>query len=76
MQVCGDIMGLGSWESFNDPLAKGHARLLISFGGIGFFRMEEDCAPFVFLGNWVLVALYLCYRFRIFNRPVLEVYVS
>ncbi len=36
----------------------------------------EDCAPFVFLGSWVLVAPYLCSRFHIFNRPILEEYVS
>ncbi len=36
----------------------------------------EDCAPFAFLRNWALVAPYLCSRFHIFNRPVLEEYVS
>jgi hypothetical protein len=35
----------------------------------------EDCAPSAFLGNWVLGASYLCYRFRISNRPILEEYV-
>jgi len=34
----------------------------------------EDCAPTTFLRNWVLVALYLCFRFCIFNKPVLEKY--
>ncbi len=36
----------------------------------------EDYAPFVFLRNWVLMAPYLCSRFHIFNRPILEEYVS
>jgi len=36
----------------------------------------EDRAPFAFLGSWALVALYLCCRFRIFNKLVLEDYVS
>jgi hypothetical protein len=36
----------------------------------------EDCAPSSFLGNWVLVAPYLCSRFGIFDRPILEKYVS
>jgi hypothetical protein len=36
----------------------------------------EDCAPSIFLGSWALVALYLCSRFCIFNRPVLEEYIS
>jgi hypothetical protein len=67
-------MGPRSWESFQGPLIKHQAQLLISFGGISFICME-DCAPFVFSGNWILVALYLCSRFHIFNRPVLEEYV-
>jgi hypothetical protein len=36
----------------------------------------EDYAPSIFLGCWALVALYLCFRFCIFDRPVLEEYVS
>jgi len=36
----------------------------------------EDCAPLVFLKSWALVASYLCSRFRIFDRPILEEYVS
>jgi hypothetical protein len=36
----------------------------------------EHCAPFVFLGNWVLMVSHLCFRFHIFNRHVLEEYVS
>jgi hypothetical protein len=36
----------------------------------------EDCAPFVFLGSWDLVAPYLCYKFHIFDRFILEEFVS
>jgi hypothetical protein len=36
----------------------------------------EDYAPSAYLGIWVLVASYLCSRFHIFNRPILEEYVS
>jgi hypothetical protein len=36
----------------------------------------EDCAPSILLGSWVLVALYLCSRFCIFDKLVLEEYVS
>jgi hypothetical protein len=57
-------MGPRSWESFQGPLARCQVQLLISFGGIGLLSME-DCAPSVFLGNWVLVVLYLCSRFCI-----------
>jgi hypothetical protein len=35
----------------------------------------EYCAPSAFLGSWALVVMYLCSRFRIFNRPILEEYV-
>jgi len=35
----------------------------------------EDYAPSIFLRNWVLMVSYLCFRFHIFDRPVLE-YVS
>jgi hypothetical protein len=35
----------------------------------------EDCVPFAFLKSWVLVASYLCSKFPIFDRPVLEEYV-
>jgi hypothetical protein len=49
MQVCGDIMGLRSWESFQGPLAKCQVRLLVSFGGISLFSMEVY-APFFFGG--------------------------
>jgi hypothetical protein len=36
----------------------------------------EDCAPFIFFGSWVLVVSYLCSRFHIFDKLVLEEYVS
>jgi hypothetical protein len=36
----------------------------------------EDYAPSIFLRNWALVASYLCSRFCIFDRPILEEYVS
>ncbi len=36
----------------------------------------KECAPFSFLRNWALVALYLCFKFCIFDRPILEKYVS
>ncbi len=36
----------------------------------------EDCAPFAFLESWALVVVYLCSKFRIFDGPILEEYVS
>ncbi len=74
MQVCGDIMGPRLWEFFQGPLARHQAQLPISFSDIGLLSME-DYAPSIFLGSWVLVVLYLCYRFHIFNIFVLEEYV-
>jgi hypothetical protein len=35
----------------------------------------EDCAPSTFLRSWALVAPYLCFRFCIFDKPILEKYV-
>jgi hypothetical protein len=35
----------------------------------------EDCAPSTFLRSLGLVALYLCSKFHIFDRPILEEYV-
>jgi hypothetical protein len=67
-------MGPRLWESIQGPLARHQVRLPISFGRIGLLS-TEDCAPFAFLRNWVLVASYLCFRFHIFNRPMLEEYV-
>jgi hypothetical protein len=46
----------------------------MSFGGIDLISME-DCAPFAFLGSWALMVSYLCFRFCISNRPILEEYV-
>jgi hypothetical protein len=34
----------------------------------------EDFAPSIFLKSWVLVVLYLCSRFHIFDIPILEEY--
>jgi len=36
----------------------------------------EDYAQIFFLGNWALVATYLCYKLHIFYIPILEYYVS
>jgi hypothetical protein len=37
MQICGDIMGPGSWEFIRGPLTRCQARFPISFDGICFF---------------------------------------
>jgi hypothetical protein len=39
VQICGDIMGPGLWDLIQGPLVRRQARLLISFGGIGFFYL-------------------------------------
>jgi hypothetical protein len=43
MQVCGDIMGLRFWESFQGPLTKHQTQLPISFSGIIFFFYGGLC---------------------------------
>jgi hypothetical protein len=68
-------MGVGSWEFFQGPLTRHQVQLSIFFGGIGFFAME-DYASFVFLRSRALMALYLCVRFYVFDRPILKEYVS
>jgi hypothetical protein len=65
----------GHYGCFFKAIARRQVRLLISFNGINLFSME-DCAPFASLGNWALVAPYLCFRFHIFDKPILEEYVS
>jgi len=50
-----------------------YVQFLISFGGISFLLME-DCLPLVFLRSWVLMASYLCSKFHIFDKPILEEY--
>jgi hypothetical protein len=39
------------------------------------FFLMEGYAPFAFLSSWVLVVSYLCFRFCVFDRPILEEYV-
>jgi hypothetical protein len=74
MQVCGDIMSSRLWEYFQGPSTRHYVRFLISFGGIGLLSME-DCIPLVFLRSWVLMVLYLCSKFHIFYKPILEEYI-
>jgi hypothetical protein len=63
MQVCGDIMGLRSWEFTQGPLSGHHAQLSISFNGICIF-IYGKLNPIYF------------FRFYIFDRLILEEYVS
>ncbi len=74
MKVCGDIMGIKSWESFQGSLTRHYIQLPTSLNGIHLVFME-DYAPFTFLRSWALMAPCLCLRFHIFNGPVLEEYV-
>jgi hypothetical protein len=68
-------MGPRSWESIQGPLMRHQAQLPISFGGIDLLFMENYAQSDV-LGNWALVAPYLCSKFCIFDKPILEEYVS
>jgi hypothetical protein len=54
---------------------KHQTQLSISFGGIRLLFMQ-DCAPFVVLGNWALLVPFLWVRFCIFDRLVLDEFVS
>jgi hypothetical protein len=64
------IMGV-----FLGPFGKVSGSTIDIFDGIGLLSMK-DCAPFTFLGSWALVAPFLCLRFLIFDKLVLEEYVS
>jgi len=59
---------------FSGPFNEALGSTTISIGGINFFSME-DCAPSTFLRSWALVAPYLCFRFCIFDKTILEKYV-
>ncbi len=60
---------------FLGPLSEVLGSTTDILGGINLLSME-DYAPSAFLGSWVLVVSYLCYRFHIFDKPILEDYVS
>ncbi len=36
----------------------------------------EDCAQSMFLGSWALVVPHLCSKFYIFDRPILEEFLT
>jgi hypothetical protein len=65
-----NIMGV-----FLGPLSEVLGSITVILWWYRFLSME-DCAPSTFLGSWALVALYLCFKFRIFYRTFLEEYVS
>jgi len=60
---------------YSRPLGKVLGLITNLLWCISFIYME-DYVPIIFLRSWVLVALYLCSKFCIFNRPVLKEYVS
>ncbi len=70
MHVCGGYYSSKIVGVFSRPLNKASG----SFEGIDLLSME-DCAQSNFLGSCVLVILYLCFRFCIFDKPILEEYV-
>jgi hypothetical protein len=75
MSLCRDMMGLGSWEFIQGLLPKTSSAITDFLWWYKFLSME-DYAPSTFLGSWALVPPYLCFKFHIFNRPILKKYVS
>jgi hypothetical protein len=63
------VMGI-----YSGPLDGASSPTPIFFGGTSLLSME-DCALFAFLGSWALVGLYLCSKFHIFDKPILEEYI-
>jgi len=70
-----------SWETYrvrgvySKPFYEVLGLIIDIFCGIGLLFVE-DCALSIFFKSWVLVASYLCSRFHIFDKPILEEYVS
>ncbi len=81
--ICIHGMHVGMWGHYgfsfvgvlSRPFNEAQTQISITFGGINFLS-TEDCAPFIYLGSWALVLPYFYFRFCIFNKLVLEEYVS
>jgi hypothetical protein len=63
------IMGV-----FSGPLNKASSSTTDILWWYMFFLYRGLC-PICFLGSWVMVVPYLCSRFHIFDKPVLDKYV-
>jgi hypothetical protein len=62
--VFGHLLGLGSFDSLEEPLACKQAFLPITFGNIGFI-LTITIAPTTYLGSWALVASIIDVRFMV-----------
>jgi hypothetical protein len=62
--VFGPLLGLGSFDNLEGPLAHKQASLRIIFKGIELI-LTSIIAPIVYLRNWALVALIIVVRFMV-----------
>jgi hypothetical protein len=75
---------VGTWGHYGSRVMGIYSRPLngasspttnLLYGDIGLLSMDIY-APSVFLKSWALVVVCLCSKFHIFDRPILEEYVS
>jgi hypothetical protein len=69
-KVFGHLLGLGSFDSLEGPLAHKHASLPITFGGIRLMS-TSTIAPVAYIGSWALVDLVIAFRFMVYQCPFL-----
>jgi hypothetical protein len=62
----GRLLGLGSFDSPERPLAYKQTSLPIPFGGVMFIS-TSTITPTTYLGGWTLVTLVIVVRFMVIN---------
>jgi hypothetical protein len=67
--VFGHLLGLGSFDSQERPLAHKQAYLPIAFGGIDFISITT-IAPMLYLKSWAFVASIVTVRFMVDQCPL------
>ncbi len=66
----GHLLGLGSFDDPEGPLACKQASFLITFGGIRLI-LTSTMAQVAYLGNWAFVVLVIAIRYMVDQRPFL-----
>jgi hypothetical protein len=69
-KVFGHLLGLGSFNSLEGPLAHKQASLPITFDGIRLI-LTSTIAPVAYLGSWALIDSVIAFRFMVDQCPFL-----
>jgi hypothetical protein len=64
----GYLLGLGSFDSLERPLAHKQASLPITFSGFGLI-LTSTISPIAYLGSWALVTLVIATKFMVDQHP-------